>query len=321
MRPLQKALYPLRALVYFLQHPSLWKIIICPIIATIVSAILAFILIFALALYPQYLLIVKYLHHQPISWILAVLLCLIEVSLTVLAVSFFVFFQGTRARIYKRVFQIEQVRVRKAGDRATQYHTIEDSVSSALEEYCLCWVCLDVANCCKNFVFCCCIDPRNCGWYLTMRTVTLLLFVVSLPLNLIPVVGTFLFCILNGTLMAWGMQLNYFKQKQLPPNACTFILRKRWPEYMSFGSVCLLLDLIPVVNIVLIYTNIIASALWIVDIERAETYDEVRVDEEELSSQQDIFNSGYDTFSDNESTAFGRVAPASGAPSPNLMYL
>jgi len=286
-RPVYTALYPLRGITYFLSHPSLWKIIICPLLVTAAVAIVALALIFGLALYPQALLLDDWIGITWLAWVIAVILCLVEV-LFIILITIFIFFDGTRRRIYKKVFEIEGVIVRPAGSLAQEYNA-EELVSSTFERHCACWVCVDVFESIKGCLLCCCIDRKDCGWYLTMKVISLLVFLVSLPLNLIPVVGTIIFCALNGSLMAWRLQLNYFKKKTLPPSVCTYILRHRSSEYFAFGVVCLLLDLIPVIDILLIYTNIIASALWIVDIERSGMFDSMAFANELVEDEEEHF--------------------------------
>jgi uncharacterized protein involved in cysteine biosynthesis len=40
------------------------------------------------------------------------------------------------------------------------------------------------------------------------------------------------------------------------------------PKYIAFGTVCQLLQLVPVVNILFMYTNTVGAALWAVELER-----------------------------------------------------
>lgn len=299
VRPTSTALYPLKGILYFLVHPSLWKIIICPLIITILVFITAVVLIFSLALYPQYLLFEELTNITWLSWILAVAFCLVEIFL-ILVLTFIIFFDGTRRRIYSKVFEIEGVSVRVVGTNGKATTLDEETVFSSLNQYCACWIIVDFIECIKGCIFCCCFDRRHC----TFKIITGIIFFASLPLNLIPIIGTILFCVINGTMMAWRMHLNYFQKKELPPSVCSYILKHRFYEYMSFGTVCMLLDLIPVIDIILIYTNIVASgklkkicfslfiifnfvncifiALWVVEIERSGMYDSIAFPSDEL---------------------------------------
>ena len=191
-----------------------------------------------------------------LSWTVAVVLCLCEV-LVVIVLTVLIFFDGTRRRIYKKVFEIEGVVVRSLDSDGIPIKdpTLEDFV----DDNCCLWIFADFWSTIKGCLLCCCFDRKDCGWFLMMKVLSLGVFLISLPLNLIPVVGTLLFCMINGTLMAWRLQLSYFKEKNLPPSVCSYILKHRISEYASFGTVCMILDLIPLVDILLIYTNIIAS--------------------------------------------------------------
>lgn len=260
-RPVYVALYPLRSIVYFFTHPILWKIIICPLLITLTISIIAIVLIFGLALYPQYLLMMDICDIVWLSWIVAVILCLFEIFIVII-LTVLIFFDGTKRRIYRKVFEIEGISVRRLDSDGLPKPP--SSIEDFVDDNCCLWLFADFWSSIKNCLLCCFFDRKDCGWYLLMKVISLLVFIISLPLNLIPVIGTLAFCLINGTLMAWRLQLNYFKEKNLPPSVCSYILKHRMSEYASFGTVCMILDLIPLVDVLLVYTNVIASGMLIV---------------------------------------------------------
>jgi uncharacterized protein involved in cysteine biosynthesis len=257
LRPLKTAVYPFKGIAYFFTHPSLWAIVVCPVIVTVLVAIAATIIVFAGLMYPQYLLISDYIIHiNWVAWLVTVILCILEV-LFIVALTVVVFFDGTKRRIYKQVFRLHDVHVRKAAQTygvpiETHWNYNRD------DQCCWCWICTDsretLTDCC-----CFCLNPVVYWKYFFYKVLSAVVFLVSLPLNLIPILGTLFFCMINGTFMAWRLQFGYFTDKEIPPAISSYIFTRRLPEYMSFGTVCMLLDFIPVLNLILIYTNVVAS--------------------------------------------------------------
>ena|SRR3990167_1230700 len=258
LNPAKTALYPLKAILYFFRHPSLWKIIICPFIVTAVIAITAIVLIFSLALYPQYLLFTEFIEIDALCWFLAVVFCLLEI-LIIVFITIFIFFDGTKRRIYNKVFEIEGISIQKQDKPHAQTHKKEKAEGNFCERNCLCWIFVDCAGTFKDCCLCCCINPRY-WWY---KMVSWAIFIITIPINLIPGLGTIIFILINGSIMAWRLQLNYYQDKNIPPNVCSYVFRHRFPEFASFGTVCLILDLIPLLDILLVYTNIVASGIFL----------------------------------------------------------
>lgn len=134
---------------------------------------------------------------------------------------------------------------------------------------CCCWIAADVVGTFEECL-CCLCHPSRLVWWACSSLFSLLLFIVTFPLNFIPVVGTLGFCMINGFFMAWRMQRKYLIRKGLNFKEQThYVFRLRQAEFLAFGTVCMLLDLIPLIDILLVYTNIVASALWAVDVEKA----------------------------------------------------
>lgn len=270
-RPLRCALYPLQGIYYFLKSPALWKILIMPILVTLLVGITAFLLIFGLALYPQELLFEDTLGLPSwLSWILAVLLCLVEVLFVILLTAL-IFLDGTRRRIYYKVFELEGVTVVKGEKGETEGRFGEVGVAARMDEIncCCCWIAADVVGTFEECL-CCLCHPSRLVWWACSSLFSLVLFVVTFPLNFIPVIGTLGFCMINGFFMAWRMQRKYLIRKGLNLKEQThYVFRLRQAEFLAFGTVCMLLDLIPLIDILLVYTNIVASALWAVDMEKA----------------------------------------------------
>lgn len=96
----------------------------------------------------------------------------------------------------------------------------------------------------------------------------ILQYLVTLPLNFIPVVGNIVFLIINGSKSATGLHSRYFQLKGLDAEQAKRFVDDRRGAYTGFGVFSLALTLIPIVNIFFVISNTIGAALWAVDLEK-----------------------------------------------------
>lgn len=96
-------------------------------------------------------------------------------------------------------------------------------------------------------------------------------YVMYLPLNFIPVVGTALFITMQGRKTGPNAHNRYFQLKHMTPAQREAWINERMPAYTSFGVVALLFELIPVAGIFFAFTNTVGAALWASDLERSGT--------------------------------------------------
>lgn len=94
-------------------------------------------------------------------------------------------------------------------------------------------------------------------------------YLVSLPLNLIPGVGTAMFIIYNGRKQGPGYHARYFELKGWGKDEREGRIRARQAEYTAFGGVGLMLEMVPVVGLVFRLTSTVGAALWASRLERA----------------------------------------------------
>lgn len=92
-------------------------------------------------------------------------------------------------------------------------------------------------------------------------------FILFLPLNLIPVAGTPAFLILTGARAGPLHHWRYFKLRGLTRKERNAEIKSRRLKYTWFGSVALLLQLIPVLSMFFLLTTAAGSALWVVKLE------------------------------------------------------
>lgn len=96
----------------------------------------------------------------------------------------------------------------------------------------------------------------------------LIRYLMYLPLNFIPVVGTVIFVTIQGRARGNSVHTRYFQLKNWSSSQRQAWLEQHKAAYASFGTAATLLELIPVASILLSFTNQVGAALWAADIER-----------------------------------------------------
>lgn len=231
-------MYPLKGISFLANHPSqLWGAVLLPIVVSIAIGVGAFVVLMAGGLYPQALFFLTYTPLPPwAAWILSLVLVFLETVL----LSFILaqlFLDHARTRLYAKVFELNGL----------QFSSLDRVIQGTGNAY-FQWV--------------------------SQRAIFLFLFfqmVATLPINLVPVAGTICYAGLNGVSFAWALQGVYFERKGLSFLQQWKFVKTHLNDYLSFGAVAVLLDSIPVFNILFFYTNIIGSALWAIDMEKAQT--------------------------------------------------
>ena len=92
-------------------------------------------------------------------------------------------------------------------------------------------------------------------------------FIIFLPLNLIPVAGTPMFLILTGYRAGPLQHWRYFKLLDFTKKERNAFIKKRRLRYTWFGTVALLLQLVPVLSMLFLLTTAAGSALWVAKLE------------------------------------------------------
>ncbi|KAJ9110762.1 hypothetical protein QFC20_002803 [Naganishia adeliensis] len=92
-------------------------------------------------------------------------------------------------------------------------------------------------------------------------------YVLTLPLNFIPVVGTVFFLGYNGMKSGPSYHQRYFQLKGWDAQKKKEMIHKRKGAYTAFGTVAMALNLIPVVSVFFTLTTSVGAALWASDIE------------------------------------------------------
>ncbi|KAH7175483.1 hypothetical protein EDB81DRAFT_751011 [Dactylonectria macrodidyma] len=96
-------------------------------------------------------------------------------------------------------------------------------------------------------------------------------YIMYLPINAIPVVGTVIFILLQGRNRGKGVHGRYFQLKAWSASKQSDWLNKNVGPYTAFGLVATVLEMIPLASIFFTFTNTVGAALWAADIEAKNT--------------------------------------------------
>ncbi|KAI1339229.1 hypothetical protein F5Y15DRAFT_423946 [Xylariaceae sp. FL0016] len=99
----------------------------------------------------------------------------------------------------------------------------------------------------------------------------LIRYVMYLPLNFIPVVGTAIFILLQGRTRGRSVHGRYFQLKNWSSSQQQDWLDHHQAPYASFGTIATLLEMIPFASMFFAFTNTVGAALWAADIEQKNT--------------------------------------------------
>ncbi|KZT07247.1 uncharacterized protein LAESUDRAFT_725152 [Laetiporus sulphureus 93-53] len=92
-------------------------------------------------------------------------------------------------------------------------------------------------------------------------------YLLTLPLNFVPAVGTALFLMYNGYNEGPGWHSHYFQLKGFSKNQRASFVERRRAQYTAFGTVTLLFNLIPLVGLFFSFTNTVGAAMWAAQLE------------------------------------------------------
>ncbi|KAI9313354.1 hypothetical protein BX666DRAFT_1864522 [Dichotomocladium elegans] len=97
-----------------------------------------------------------------------------------------------------------------------------------------------------------------------------ILFLGTLPLNLVPVVGPAAFVAIQAFARGGSTHKRYFDLYNWSDAKRQRRIEKAFGEYHRFGMVATLLEMIPFLGFVFSYTNHIGAAMWIMDLKESD---------------------------------------------------
>ncbi|EXJ85617.1 hypothetical protein A1O1_05983 [Capronia coronata CBS 617.96] len=231
-------LYPFKGILYFVSHKDLWRPLTSKLAPTITLSLGVTTLMFLVAYVPQAA--VMAFTSGPVAAITAALLTLSESS--------------TLINLLSRTFLIEDALI--------------DTFDGTL-----------LSQGCTNLV----TEGRQVSGggdniarlgklvkkpFAKFTPNAIIRYVLYLPLNFIPIVGTVLFILLQGKRAGPTAHTRYFQLKGWSKRQREVHVDEMRGGYTSFGVMAFVLELIPFANLVFAFTNTVGAALWAADIEK-----------------------------------------------------
>ncbi|MCJ1228663.1 hypothetical protein MMC12_005324 [Toensbergia leucococca] len=230
-------LYPIRGIVYFVSHRSLWQPLISKLGPTITLGLGVTSFMFIFTYLPQTA--VMAFTSGPLAAISAALLVLSESS--------------TIFTILSKTFLIEGA-LTDTFDGVLVSKNTTDLVSSGRQIKAGSNPMAKLGKLVKQ--------P-----FMKFTPTALIRYFMYLPLNFIPVVGTVIFVILQGKRAGPAAHSRYFQLKEWNNAQRQKHIEENKAAYTSFGIAAVLLELVPIASILFAFTNTVGAALWAADME------------------------------------------------------
>ncbi|KAL7929400.1 hypothetical protein V8C35DRAFT_315535 [Trichoderma chlorosporum] len=235
------ASYPVRGIWYFTRHREYWPLLFGRLVPLSLISFLVYFVLFSFAFLPQFLFLAIF--HGWGAWFNAVVLVLGEGLIIVQAL-----FEG---------FFVDECRV-DVFDATIINLSLKDLVSPhrLLFE--------DAPDAVKMLG-----KPTSPATFNPWSTIQIVELVFFLPLNLIPYVGTFAFIVITGTRLGKLSHHRWFQLRGLSKAAQVAEIKALEWEYIFFGTVAMILELIPVFSFFFLLTTATGSAMWAADLEKS----------------------------------------------------
>ncbi|GBG34832.1 Hypothetical Protein FCC1311_110542 [Hondaea fermentalgiana] len=226
--------YSMRGMTAMLKTPSLWRMIICPIIMAVISSIVIFIVLMATVFPAQ----AHAMHNgtrmsMPWSWFVSFIVTIAETALIV-TIVFVAIFADLQQRVFDKTYDMRK--------------STEASMSQQRRERC--------CPCCSG-----------CNYLLVLR-ITLL--IVTSPLNIVPLLGQWVWSLINGNFYAWSLHEDYFMLHGITNYHDQHRIVRRHAFYTSFGTTSMFLETIPFgVGTFFMFANAAGAAIYAAEREPA----------------------------------------------------
>jgi len=232
-------LYPLKGIYYFLTHPFLYPLLRARLIPCTLLSVFVLTNLFLWTYLPQVALLAIF--HGPLAWVNAAFLVLGE-GAAIVALLFEAFFVD---ETLVDVFDATLINEGRS-DLVAQGRILHSEELDSVQQL---------------------GKPTNPAVYSPFSIRQIAEFVCFIPLNLIPVVGTPVFLVLTGYRAGPLQHWRYFKLLGLTKKQRQAAVKRRQLSYTYFGTIALLLQLIPIFSMLFLLTTAAGSALWVIRLE------------------------------------------------------
>ncbi|KAI8676383.1 hypothetical protein LRP88_10612 [Fusarium phalaenopsidis] len=233
------ASYPLRGIWFFCRNQEFWPLLVGRIFPLSIISFLVYLLLFTFTFLPQYAFLAIF--HGWGAWINAVVLVLGEGLIIIQGL-----FEG---------FFVDECRV-DVFDATLIKLSYKDLVAPQRILF------VDAPTAVRMLG-----KPTSPAIYTPWSIIQIVELIVFLPLNLVPFVGTPAFIIITGTRLGKLAHYRWFQIKGYSKVAQKKALRDRAWEYIWFGTVAMILELIPILSLFFLLTTTSGAAMWAARIE------------------------------------------------------
>ncbi|KAJ5536986.1 hypothetical protein N7513_010172 [Penicillium frequentans] len=233
-------LYPLRGIHYFATHRFLWPLFKARLVPIVLLSSFVYFLLFFFTYLPQVAFLAIF--QGAGSWVSGAFLVLGEGAAIVAALFEAFFVDETLVDVFDSVLVNEgqeqlvlasRVIYPEAGDPTSRLGT-----------------------------------PTTSAVYAPFSLRQIVEFIVLLPLNFIPVAGTPMFLILTGYRAGPFHHWRYFQLLDFTKQERKASVSRRQLQYTTFGTVALILQLIPPFSMLFLITTAAGAALWASELEQ-----------------------------------------------------
>ncbi|KAI8987028.1 hypothetical protein BDB01DRAFT_784322 [Pilobolus umbonatus] len=91
------------------------------------------------------------------------------------------------------------------------------------------------------------------------------IFLLTLPLNIVPVVGPITFISIQGLFVGGAAHQRYYHHYKWSPAQRQRRIEKHFWQYHKYGIMASLMEMVPFAGYLFMYTNYLGAALWAVD--------------------------------------------------------
>lgn len=228
-----------QGIYYFFAHPFLYPLLRARLLPSILLSLLVLANLFVWTYLPQVAFLAIF--HGKLAWINATFLVLGE-GAAIVALLFEAFFvDNTLVDVFDAVLINEGCKDLVAPSRVLDRESA-DPVNQLGE-------------------------PTTSAVYSPFSLRQILEFIILLPLNFIPVAGAPMFLVITGYRAGPFHHWRYFKLLNFTKKERNAFVKDRQLKYTWFGTVALLLQLVPVLSMLFLLTTAAGSALWVVKLE------------------------------------------------------
>ncbi|KAI0542513.1 hypothetical protein GGR58DRAFT_452640 [Xylaria digitata] len=239
-RALIAASYPLRGIYYFLRHPAFYPLFLGRLLPLSIISTLVYLILFTFAFLPQFAFLAIF--HGRAAWLNAVVLVLGEGLVIIQGL-----FEG---------FFVDECRV-----DVFDATLINENLERLVAPHRLLFP--DAPNSVRKLG-----KPTSAAAYQPWSLIQIVELIFCLPLNFIPYVGTPAFIIITGARLGTFAHYRWFELRGLNKKERKLAIRNRSWDYTWFGTMAMILGLIPVLSFFFLLTSTAGSALWVAKLER-----------------------------------------------------